>query len=44
MNHTQTKHKLQKNKTLKDKVYTSITEFHSIQEDQYHHPPKEIHI
>ena len=33
-----------KNKILKDKVYISITEFHSIQKDQNHHPQKEIHI
>ena len=29
---------------LKDKVYTSITEFHLIQEDQDHHPQKESHL
>ena len=38
-----TKNKLQKNKVLKDKVYISITDFHSIQKDQYHHPQKETH-
>ena len=35
---------MQKNKFLRDKVYTSITYFHSIQKDQYHHPQKENHI
>ena len=29
---------------LKDKIYISITEFLSIQKDQYHHPHKETHI
>ena len=43
-NHTQTKNKSQKNKILKDKVYTSITEFHLIQKDQYHHLQKKTHI
>ena len=31
-------------KILKDKVYISITEFHLIQKDQYHHLQKETHI
>ena len=32
-----------KNKILKDNVYISITEFHSLQNDQYHHPQKQTH-
>ena len=40
----QTKNKLQKNKIVKDKVYTSIKKIHSIQKDQYHYPQRETHI
>ena len=29
---------------LNDKIYTSITEFHTIQKEQNHYPQKETHI
>ena len=43
INPTQIKNKLQKKKTLKDKIYISIIESHLTQNDQFHHPQKETH-
>ena len=36
--------KIAEKQDFKGQIYISITDFHSIQKDQYHHPQKETHI